>query len=70
VADLSIGAGVENKEHVISSLLLKLKIVPAIAIRIDTFHFKEAMNRFAILLGVSRARNLGSVFEESVIITH
>jgi hypothetical protein len=41
VADLSIGAGVENKEHVISSLLLKLKIVPAIAIRSTLFILRK-----------------------------
>jgi hypothetical protein len=28
------------------------------------------VNRFAILLGMSGVRNFGSVFEESVIVTH
>ena len=65
-----MGARIENKEHVIPSLLLKLEIAPALTIRIDTFHFNEAVNRFAILLGMSGVRNFGSVFEESVIVTH
>ena len=51
-----MGARVVNKQHVIPSLLLKLEIVLALTVRIDTFHFDEAVNRFAILLGVSRVR--------------
>ena len=65
-----MGARVKNKQHVIPDLLLKLEIVPPVTVLIDTFHFNETVDRFAIFLGVSRVRNFGSVFEESVIVTH
>jgi hypothetical protein len=34
--------GVKNKENIIASLLLKVDIAPALAIRITTLHFNES----------------------------